>query len=51
MGFGLFGLTVRLKEGRYLAVKARMGRDAQGRGLELEGYMLSELERLSSPSL
>jgi len=45
VGFGLSGLTVRLKNGRRLAVKARMRSD--GQSLELEGYMLSELERLS----
>jgi len=45
VGFGLSGLTVRLKDGRHLAVKARTGHD--GPSLALEGYMLSELTRLS----
>jgi fructosamine-3-kinase len=44
VGFGLVGLTIRLKDGRRLAVKARAG---NGPSLELEGYMLGELERLS----
>ena len=37
---------MRLKDGRHLAVKARSGRRV-GPSLELEGYMLSELTRLS----
>jgi len=45
VGFGLTGLTVRLADGRRLAVKARGG--GGGPSLELEGYMLSELARLS----
>ena len=45
VGFGLSGLVVRLKDGRHLAVKARTGHD--GPSLALEGYMLSELARLS----
>lgn len=45
VGFGLTGLTVVLKDGRHLAVKAR--RSGSGPSLALEGYMLSELERLS----
>jgi len=45
VGFGLTGLIVRLKDGRRLAVKARTHGD--GPSLELEGYMLSELTRLS----
>jgi fructosamine-3-kinase len=45
VGFGLTGLIVRLKDGRRLAVKARTRGD--GPSLALEGYMLSELERLS----
>ena len=45
VGFGLTGLTVRLSDGRRLAVKARRG-DA-GPNLALEGYMLGELDRLS----
>ena len=45
VGFGLTGLGARLKDGRRLVVKARMR--GNGPSLELEGYMLSELERLS----
>lgn len=45
VGFGLSGLVVRLKDGRHLAVKARTRGD--GPSLEIEGYMLSELTRLS----
>jgi fructosamine-3-kinase len=45
VGFGLTGLIVRLEDGRHLAVKARTRGD--GPSLELEDYMLSELERLS----
>jgi fructosamine-3-kinase len=45
VGFGLSGLVVRLKDGRHLAVKARTGHD--GPSLAVEGYMLSELTRLS----
>jgi len=45
VGFGLAGLTVGLRDGRRLAVKARTRGD--GPSLELEGYMLSELTRLS----
>lgn len=45
VGFGLTGLTARLADGRHVAVKARTsGSDPS---LALEGYMLSELERLS----
>jgi fructosamine-3-kinase len=46
VGFGLTGLTVRLEDGRRLAVKART--TASGPSLELEGYMLGELARLSA---
>jgi len=45
VGFGLVGLTVRLADGRHLAVKARTS--GAGPSLELEGYMLGELARLS----
>jgi len=45
VGFGLTGLAVRLKDGRRLAVKARGS--GSGPSLELEGYMLGELARLS----
>jgi fructosamine-3-kinase len=47
VGFGLTGLDITLADGRRLAVKAReqcSGRDAT---LELEGFMLGELKRLS----
>jgi fructosamine-3-kinase len=44
VGFGLTGLTVKLADGRRLAVKARSG---GGPRLEIEGYMLCELARLS----
>jgi fructosamine-3-kinase len=43
----LTGLAVRLADGRRLAVKARDGAAPRGAGLELEAYMLGELERLS----
>jgi len=45
VGFGLTGLVVRLKDGRHLAVKARTRGESPS--LALEGYMLSELTRLS----
>jgi len=45
VGFGLVGLAVRLADGRHLAVKARPGE--AGPSLQLEGYMLGELARLS----
>jgi len=45
VGFGLTGLAVRLDDGRHLAVKARSGES--GPSLEIEGYMLGELARLS----
>lgn len=47
VGFGLVGLTVRLADGRHLAVKARTAGGDAGPSLELEGYMLGELARLS----
>lgn len=46
VGFGLTGLRVWLADGRQAAVKA--GRNAPARTLEIEGYMLGELRRLSS---
>jgi fructosamine-3-kinase len=47
VGFGLTGLTVRLADGRRLAVKARAGAGNSKPSLELEAYMLGELARLS----
>ena len=47
VGFGLVGLTVRLADGRHLAVKARAAGGDAGPSLELEGYVLGELARLS----
>lgn len=47
VGFGLAGLEVRLADGRHLAVKAREERQGRNSSLELEAYMLGELERLS----
>jgi fructosamine-3-kinase len=47
VGFGLTGLRVRLADGREAAVKAAPGRHG-GPTLELEGYMLGELKRLSA---
>jgi len=51
VGFGLTGLTARLRDGRRVAVKARTQsqstRAGAGPSLELEGTMLSELARLS----
>lgn len=47
VGFGLAGLTVRLADGRRLAVKARLAGGDAGPDLQLEGYMLGELSRLS----
>ena len=51
VGFGLTGLAVRLQDGRHLAVKARAQPQSTGAhagpSLALEGYMLSELARLS----
>ncbi len=46
VGFGLEGLEVRLADGRQLAVKAWAA--GAGPSLELEGYMLGELARLSA---
>jgi fructosamine-3-kinase len=46
VGFGLEGLTMRLADGRRLAVKARTGRAHPS--LEIEAYMLGELWRLSA---
>jgi fructosamine-3-kinase len=48
VGFGLVGLEVRLADGRHLAVKAREGDRRRGGDLELEAFMLGELERLSA---
>jgi fructosamine-3-kinase len=45
VGFGLTGLSLRLADGRRLAVKARLEESAPS--LELEAYMLGELKRLS----
>lgn len=56
VGFGLDGAAVRLADGRHLAVKARtessggdLGSAGRSRGpsLEIEGFMLGELARLS----
>ncbi|ODA68920.1 Fructosamine kinase [Methyloligella halotolerans] len=54
VGFGLEGLEVRLRDGRHLAVKAMRspGKTQLSNGLwaaplKIEGYMLSELRRLS----
>lgn len=47
VGFGLTGSSVVLKDGRHLAVKARTENPGTGPSLALEGYMLSELARLS----
>ena len=46
VGFGLEGLTLRLADGRHLAVKAR-ARGAHP-SLDIEAYMLGELRRLSA---
>jgi fructosamine-3-kinase len=46
VGFGLEGLTLRVADGRRLAVKARTG--AAHPSLEIEAYMLGELRRLSA---
>ncbi len=45
VGFGLTGLSLRLADGRRLAVKARL--EGSAPSLELEAYMLGELKRLS----
>src|SRR3990170_5671672 len=47
VGFGLTGLTLKLADGRRLAVKARQGAGDAKPSLELEAYMLGELARLS----
>jgi fructosamine-3-kinase len=46
-GFGLTGLVVRLADGRRLAIKAVEETSARKATLDIEGYMLRELERLS----
>ena len=46
VGFGLIGVAARLADGRHVAVKARTDSRA-GPSLEIEGYMLGELARLS----
>ena len=46
VGFGLEGLTLRLADGRRLAVKARAG--GAHPSLDIEAYMLGELRRLSA---
>jgi fructosamine-3-kinase len=47
VGFGLTGLEVTLVDGRRLAVKAGEARRDGASGLELEAFMLGELDRLS----
>lgn len=47
VGFGLTGFAIYLADGRRLAVKARQGSGSERSSLELEAYMLGELERLS----
>jgi len=56
VGFGLTGLEARLADGRQVAVKARASASPSGErgraslprsGLELEAFMLGELQRLS----
>jgi fructosamine-3-kinase len=47
VGFGLTGLTLKLADGRRLAVKARQGVGRGKPSLELEAYMLGELARHS----
>lgn len=47
VGFGLIGLDLRLADDRHLAVKARAAGEDAGSDLQLEGYMLGELARLS----
>jgi fructosamine-3-kinase len=47
VGFGLTGLVVRLADGRRLAVKAVEERSARRTTLDIEGFMLRELARLS----
>jgi fructosamine-3-kinase len=47
VGFGLTGLTLKLADGRRLAVKARQATGTGKPSLELEAFMLDELKRLS----
>jgi fructosamine-3-kinase len=47
VGFGLTGLTLKLADGRRLAVKARESASSGKPSLELEAFMLGELARLS----
>jgi fructosamine-3-kinase len=47
VGFGLTGLDVTLADGRRLAVKAVADSGTRKATLDLEGYMLSQLARLS----
>jgi fructosamine-3-kinase len=47
VGFGLTGLTLKLADGRCLAVKARQAAGSGKPSLELEAFMLGELARLS----
>jgi fructosamine-3-kinase len=47
VGFGLTGFAIDLADGRRLAVKARQGSGSARSSLEIEAYMLGELERLS----
>jgi fructosamine-3-kinase len=47
VGFGLTGLDITLTDRRRLAVKAREQSSGRKATLELEGYMLGELKRLS----
>jgi fructosamine-3-kinase len=47
VGFGLIGLELRLADGRHLAVKAIEESGTRKATLDIEGYMLRELECLS----
>jgi fructosamine-3-kinase len=47
VGFGLIGLELRLADGRHLAVKAIEESGTRKATLDIEGYMLRELERRS----
>jgi len=47
VGFGLIGLELRLADGRHLAIKAIEESGTRKATLDIEGYMLRELERLS----
>jgi fructosamine-3-kinase len=47
VGFGLLGLSVKLADGRRLAVKAKDDSGSRKSNLELEAYMLGELARHS----